>query len=380
MGWNPHERNPMSAIPKRVTPKRDPPAAGRRDHEHVERISTQTTIFVLIAVALILYEIQWMLPPFVLAGVLAYIVTPALGWASTRSHLPRLIFVLLAFGLFLLFAMVIGYLGIPPLVQEMTHVSNDLETIVRELAQRMIGSGKVSLFGQPMDAAQLAAAASTGLRNWFAQTGVLAAFGAAVFGTMFGVILTLVLLFYFLLSGPSMARGMLTLVPPQHRPLIMHIWSALDPVLKRYFVGVLAVVAYAALAAYVGLGLVLGIPHAVLLALLTGILEMIPVIGPGAAAVIAGLVAVHNAAGIGAIIAYALYATALRISIDQLFGPLALGTAARVHPVLVIFCFLSGALLFGVIGVIMAVPVALVVKVTLALLYDEPAKDALASQ
>jgi predicted PurR-regulated permease PerM len=90
--------------------------------------------------------------------------------------------------------------------------------------------------------------------------------------------------------------------------------------------------------------------------------------------VIAGLVAIHYAAGIGAIMAYALYATALRISIDQLFGPLALGTAARVHPVLVIFCFLSGALLFGMVGVILAVPVALVVKVTLALLYDEPTK------
>jgi predicted PurR-regulated permease PerM len=94
---------------------------------------------------------------------------------------------------------------------------------------------------------------------------------------------------------------------------------------------------------------------------------MIPVIGSGAAAVIAGLVAIHSAAGVGAIIAYALYATALRISIDQLFGPLALGTAARLHPVLVIFCFLSGALLFGIVGVIMAVPVALVVKITLAL-------------
>jgi predicted PurR-regulated permease PerM len=74
---------------------------------------------------------------------------------------------------------------------------------------------------------------------------------------------------------------------------------------------------------------VLGIPHAVLLALLTGVLEMIPVIGPGASAVIAGLVAIHYAAGIGSIIAYALYATALRISIDQLFGPLALGGGTR---------------------------------------------------
>jgi predicted PurR-regulated permease PerM len=47
---------------------------------------------------------------------------------------------------------------------------------------------------------------------------------------------------------------------------------------------------------------------------------------------------------------------------------------------LVIFCFLSGAFLFGVVGVIMAVPVALVVKVTLALVYDEPVKEVLASK
>jgi predicted PurR-regulated permease PerM len=362
------------AVPQGAAPKRDTPVPRSRDHEHVGRISTQTTIFVLIALALILYEIQWMLPPFVVAGLLAYIATPAIDWASRRSRLPRLLYVLLVFGLFLLLAMLIGYLGFPPLVREMSRVFNDFETIVRELAQRMTGGGKVSWLGQPMDAAQLAATVSTGLRNWFAQTSILAAFGTAIFATMFGAILTLVLLFYFLLSGPSMARGMLSLVPPRQRPLILHIWTVLDPVLKRYFIGVLIVVVYAASAAYIGLGLVLGIPHAVLLALLTGVLEMIPVIGPGASAVIAGLAAIHYAAGIGAIMAYALYATALRISIDQLFGPLALGTAARVHPVLVIFCFLSGALLFGMVGVILAVPVALAVKVTLALFYDEPTK------
>jgi predicted PurR-regulated permease PerM len=367
----------MSTAPKRTTPRRDTAPPHGRDHEHVGRISTQTTIFVLIAVALILYEIQWVLPPFVFAGILAYIATPAIDWASTRSHLPRVLFVLLAFGLFLLFATLIGYLGVPPLAREMTHVFNDFEAVVRELAQRVIGSGKISLLGAPMDAGQLASTAANGLRNWVTQTGVLATLGAAIFGSMFGLILTLVLLFYFLLNGASIAQGLLQLVPPRNRPLIVHIWSVLDPVLKRYFIGVLVVVAYAATAAYIGLGLVLGIPHAVPLALLTGVLEMIPVIGPGASAIIAGLVAVHSAKGIGAIIAYALYATALRISIDQVFGPLALGTAARLHPVLVIFCFLSGAFLFGMIGVIMAVPVALAVKVTLALLYDEPAREML---
>jgi predicted PurR-regulated permease PerM len=60
--------------------------------------------------------------PFVLAGLLAYIVTPAIDWASARSRLPRVLFVLLTFSLFLLFAILIGYLGIPPLAREMTRV------------------------------------------------------------------------------------------------------------------------------------------------------------------------------------------------------------------------------------------------------------------
>ena len=53
-------------------------------------------------------------------------------------------------------------------------------------------------------------------------------------------------------------------------------------------------------------------------------------------------------------------------------GPLALGRAGRIHPVLVIFCFLAGGLLFGVAGVIMAVPVALAIRAILATLYGEP--------
>jgi predicted PurR-regulated permease PerM len=53
------------------------------------------------------------------------------------------------------------------------------------------------------------------------------------------------------------------------------------------------------------------------------------------------------------------------------WGPVVLGQAARLHPVVIIFCFLSGGLLFGIAGVIMAVPVALALKVSLATLYDE---------
>jgi predicted PurR-regulated permease PerM len=153
--------------------------------------------------------------------------------------------------------------------------------------------------------------------------------------------------------------------------LVARIWTRLDPVLMRYFIGVIVLVVYATIAAYIGLGVILGIKHAVLLALLTGILETVPVVGPTAAAILAGLVSLRTATGIISIVEYAAYATALRLSIDQLVGPVVLGRAAHVHPVLIIFCFLAGGIVLGIPGVILAVPVALVVKSTLATLYGD---------
>ena len=89
-------------------------------------------------------------------------------------------------------------------------------------------------------------------------------------------------------------------------------------------------------------------------------------------AVAAGLVAFLQAKSVWGILGFAIYLTAIRLSIDQMVGPLILGKAARVHPTLVIFCFLAGGALFGIVGVILAVPAALTVKVVLAGIYGEP--------
>ena len=96
-----------------------------------------------------------------------------------------------------------------------------------------------------------------------------------------------------------------------------------------------------------------------------------PVVGPTSAAILAGLISLRTATGFISILDYALYATALRLSIDQVVGPIVLGTAAHVHPVLIIFCFLAGGIVFGIPGIILAVPLALLIKSTLATLYGD---------
>jgi predicted PurR-regulated permease PerM len=345
-------------------------AAG--DHEHVDRFSTLSTLVILGAVALVVYEAQWILLPFVIAGLLAYICAPLIEILARHSRLPRLFCAVFVFLILLAAGALIGLLGFPPLVRELQHLTTDFQEVVQRLSRGILGAQRISLFGRSVDADEAAAAVVAAVDDIVGRPERMALAAGVAFGTIFSGFLVVVLLFYFLVSGPAIGAGLFKLAPPKQRPLLRRIWATLDPVLKRYFIGLLIVFIYAAVAAYVGLGFFLGIPHAVLLALMTGLLEMIPMVGPGLAAVVAGLVAVHYANGAGPIIAYAIYAAALRLSIDQFLGPLALGGAARLHPVMVIFCFLVGGVLFGVIGVILAVPAALATRTTLLILYDEP--------
>jgi predicted PurR-regulated permease PerM len=353
-------------------PRELPPRLIGDEHDEVGRLSTPTIIFVLIVIALLLYELQIILLPFLISGVVAYICSPLVSWLASRTGFSRAFFALVVFVALLSIVALAGFLALPPLKRGLARVVFDFQDIAMSLAKSAIGDGSIDFFGKSINATQLAQAAVSSVREWIEQPEKLLLLGGVTFAALWAFFLIPTLLFYFLYSGPRVFRGLLWLVPPAHRSLVLDIWSKLDPVLRRYFVGILIVVAYATTAAYIGLGMVLHIPHAFFLALLTGVLEMIPAIGPLASAIIAGLVAVRYATGIGAIIGYAIYATALRLSIDQLFGPLALGVAARLHPVVIIFCFIAGGMLFGIAGVVMAVPVALIVKTCLAVLYDEP--------
>jgi predicted PurR-regulated permease PerM len=298
----------------------------------------------------------------VVAGVTAYVCAPLVERLRSRTHMPRWLAALTVLAGLMTAAGLIAFLGLPPLLRQAQSVTGDLHGAVRNFLQALLGSS--------VDPERLAELTVGEVQR--AMTGTqllsLAGWGAAA---AFGFMLVWVLMGYFLIDSPAIAAGLLWLAPPRARPQVEHIWRELDPLLRRYFLGVVGVVSYATAAAYLGLGLILGLHHALVLALLTGVLEIVPVVGPLAAAVIAGLVAVQQAASAWDIWAYVGYAVALRLSIDQLVGPLVLGKAARVHPVVVILGFLVGGALFGMVGMILAVPFALLIKVTLSVLYRE---------
>ena len=204
-------------------------------------------------------------------------------------------------------------------------------------------------------------------------TAVERAAGLAV-SLIFGTVLTLVLMPYFLISAPRLAAGAIWLLPPERRRSVEELLPKIIPVLRRYLIGICVVVLYTAVMAWIGFGPVFHLPNAVLLALVVGVLELIAVIGPFASATIVGLVAMQQN-GIWAAAFLFGFAIALRLSIDNVVGPIVLGEAARIHPVVVIMSFVCGAILFGVVGLLIAVPIAVCIKVTLEQYYAEPIAD-----
>jgi len=333
--------------------------------------TTLATFAVIAGIAVFLYLVQDILLPFVLGGILAYVCTPLIGWLHRLTRLPRLGLAMGVLVVLMAVAALFGFLVGPSLVSQIMTVAGDLHGTVTRLSQAMIGDGSFTLLGQSFDATTIADDVVNALQRRLAQDGALLTLVALAIAIVFGFVLTWVVLGYLLSDVPAVGKGLIWLVPPDHRTFASRVWRRLDPVLRRYFIGIVLIVLYATTAAYVGLGLILGIHDALFLALLTGVLELVPLVGPVASAVVAGLVAVQQSTTAEGILAYVFYAAALRISIDEFVGPIVLGKAAYVRPVVVIFCFLSGGLLFGVVGVILAVPVALALKATLATLYQE---------
>jgi len=336
-----------------------------------QNASGASFIVVFAICVIVFHDLRWTLLPFVLASSLAYLFNPLVGWISSKFGFSRLRGAVAVFTAFVGIVIAGGWLGLPPLWREFGGLVTDMQSILETLARSLVDDRTIVILGQNMDAAQIAESVTSSLRGWIGQTGRATELATISFAAALGAILVLVLLFYLLVQGPEIVQGVLWLAPRDKRQTIERVWSRLGPLLWRYVLGVLIVVAFAALAAYVGLGIVLGLRHAFFLALLTGFLEMIPVLGPGASAIIGGLIAIQNATGLGPVVAYAVYVIFLRLMIDQLLGPLVLGAAATLSPVVIIFCFLVGGTLFGVPGVILAAPVALTIKTSLAVLRDE---------
>ena len=323
-----------------------------------------------IAVVLVfLFFVRHILLPFILAAALAFVLTPVVDFLQRRSRLPRWVSAL-AIYVFVLVALAgLAYFVAGPLIRDVADLVGKFPQLLHSLVDAL-SQLSAKVIGRPIDSGAASVAILDEIRAFVGSSAALSIAGYGV-ASAFGGVLLLVLLLYFLVSGKAVAAGAFWLVPPEYRREVDAILQKVLPLLWRYFVGLLIVVSYTVSVAWIGFAAVFHLPRAPLLAVVVGLLELVPFIGPLASIAIVALTAAGQASLI-AVLGLIVFAIAVRLSIDQLIGPLVLGQVVRLHPVVVIFSFLSGAVLFGITGLLLAVPVAASIKIILATYYAEP--------
>lgn len=325
---------------------------------------------VLAVLAVLLYEIRIALLPFVFAVAVAFVFDPLIRRVQARLGWPRWP---IAAAFYILILAILGGAGYwigTTAVPDLMRVAAQAPQILQNFLDELIGSNGITVFGETFTPDKVVQALRGAMSGMLGLTAVERVVGLAI-SMVFGGFLTLVLMPYFMISAPRLAAGAIWLLPPERRPSVEELLPRIVPVLRRYLIGLCVVVSYTVIAGWIGFGPVFHLPNAVLLAIIVGFLELLPVIGPFASATIVGTIAIQQSGIWSAALLFA-FAIGLRLSIDNVVGPIVLGEAARIHPVVVIISFVCGAILFGLVGLLLAVPVAVCIKVTLEQYYAEP--------
>ena len=181
----------------------------------------------------------------------------------------------------------------------------------------------------------------------------------AIFGNAFLIFLALVAAFYLTVEKNGPERFLMNVLPTRHETAVLHIFDNFKTKIRRWFFGqlLLSVVIFAIVSS--GLWL-LGVQYPLAIGVFAGVLELIPMIGPTIAGVIGILVALADSASL------ALYTLLFFVIIQQVDGnffyPYIMGKTARVHPLVVILSIIVGWNMAGFIGVILAVPSAVMAQ------------------
>ena len=328
----------------------------------------------LAAVVFVLWLARDVIGPFAIAAVLAYAFSPVVSAVENRTGLPRVL--VIGVGYLLVFAgvAVLAFVAAERAGSELRDLSSGGRDVIATALHKLFGD-TITVAGQQLVVSDLAAQIRQALLGLVSSptSAVQVATRAVDLGLQ--AILTLIVTFYFLLDGRRFGEFALRFLDRSQRAETLRIAHRIHEVLGRWLRGQLLLIGLVAAVLYVILGPLLHVPYALALAILSGVLEIIPLVGPLIAAALAGTVTFAAHGTDTTLVVLASYAI-LREVEDQLVMPIVIGRAVHLHPVITIFAVLVGLSAWGVFGGLMGVPVAAALNVTLRELYPDETGEA----
>jgi len=325
-------------------------------------IST-STIFKFIGVLLVLGLI-YLLRDVILILIVSVVLATALNpWVNAlqRRKVPRILATLFIYLAFFGTFVIILILLIPPIATEISDISKNLPAYYNRVLSDFDRFRDFSLQQNLLNSLQ------DGLQSLQSNLGETTAgvFNAvaSIFGGFFSFLGVLVITFYILLEEHAMKKFIRSLTPTRYQTYIFHQMNRAQEKLRLWLKGQLILCLIIGVLAYIGLT-IFGVKYALVLGLWAGLTEFVPYIGPFIGALPAIFIALTTGSFLKAILVVVWYIIVQQLE-NNLIVPKVMQKTVGLNPLVVIIVMLIGAKLAGVIGLLLAVPFALIVKVFL---------------
>ncbi|PJE52061.1 hypothetical protein COV27_00585 [candidate division WWE3 bacterium CG10_big_fil_rev_8_21_14_0_10_39_14] len=323
--------------------------AVRKSSENFILISTKT-IFVVAAVALLLWllvQIKEIALLIFVSLMLSLALSPFVEFLEKRK-IPRGLAVLIIYIIIVSIVALIGAVALPPIISQTTRFIKSFPQIISSLGSTPI-LNKVTTDLNNFLAEQLMGASGNVIRVTVgAFSGILAVFSLMVFTA------------YLLLDLDNLREAFLFFLPAKPRKEIAEVLKEIEYKLGGWLRGQFILMCIVGGATYVGL-LLLGIKYAAPLALIAGLLEVVPMLGPIISAV-PGIIVGFSISPVTGLGVLALYLAIQQLE-NNIIVPKVMQKTVGFSPLITLLALLIGGKLFGVVGALLSVPLTLIIVI-----------------
>lgn len=316
-----------------------------------------TTLVILVGAYLI-----WLLRDLVLLVLTAIVIASAIEPGIvffTKRRLPRFLGALIMYVLVFGTVFSVIYFFLPPIISDATSFFSTIPQYLNTLPlpSSLSGLTNASDILQNQHQAQSVVQTLVSLQAAFSNSsGGVVQLAATFFGGIFSLVLVIVLSFYFAMQETGVDDFLRLVTPAAHEDYAVNLWRRAQKKIGLWMQGQLLLSVIIGILVYLGL-VIIGVKYALLLAVFTSFVEIIPIFGSLLSGVVATVVG-YTEGGI----ALALIVAGLFIVLNQFEGnlihPLVVKKVVGIPPLLVIVALIAGGTLAGFLGVLLSVPVA----------------------
>ncbi len=321
------------------------------------------------ALFVFVFKVRTVIGYFAAAGVLAYLLDPAVMWLSKR-RIPLWAAALGSFAILAGLLTLIIALAAPPAINQFKELGERLPEYIESAGPTFEqAKAAVKAADLPFDAESIAKDAAESVKNKAAETAAqILKSVSGFFGAMAALVIIPILLFYFLADGQRLWKSVVLYIPPAYRPEFESVMSRINTAIGGFIRSQLKLCLIMGIMTTVTM--MIPFPkYALIFGLIAGITEFIPYVGP-ILALLAPL-AIACFSPVWKLIYVLIAFLVLQFLEGNVIAPKVIGKDVGLHPAVIIFALMCGGQVAGLAGMIAAIPVAVILKVLWQYFYVE---------